>query len=128
MKKLILVLVTILIVISNLPFVKEMAGINFDYYRYSNYDGSITVHEIFSQNRVMSKKFALGEIDNKEYLVRFPMQEDRIIFRLFKINPLCFWRWGEYIYDWRFRLPYKSWNEIYKKRGKLKLRTNSQEF
>lgn len=77
-------IIILILIISNLPLSKELAGVNFDYYRYSNFDGTITEHEIFSQGRIMPKDFALGKSDGKEYLIRFPELKQRKLYRLFK--------------------------------------------
>lgn len=121
--------VLLILVISNLTFFKELVGLNKNYYRYSNYDGTVTRHEIFSQSRTMSKYFVKNIARTKRFINKNPDKSDTVLFRLFEINPLKFWRWYEYLTNWRYRLPYANWKHIRKRRGyDLKYANGLQEF
>ena len=121
-----------LLLITNWPAFKNVTGLNDWYYRYSNISGTFTVMEIPIQGR-MFKKPPKGEfILNRPnfYGCKAMPQNDTVVYRLFSINPLKFWRWGEYIFDWRYRLPYTDWEAIKKKRGfgYLKISKDCMEF
>ena len=117
--------ITLLIILSNLPPLKHILGLAIDeyHYRYSNINGSLTyvefkAHDIKGMYRSLSS-----------YKTHFPNANDTIMYRLYKRNLLCFWRWGEYIYDQRYKLPYKRWTEIRKRRGyDLEYSNNWQDF
>lgn len=130
MKKTIIIFLSIILIFSNLTTFQELSGINKGYYRYSNLTGTITSQEIFRQGRVLKKEFAQGKRDLTELKKLHPEIKDFQLYRLFKMNPLKFWRWAEYIYDWRYRLPYASWEDIEKTRGygDLEFGNGFQEF
>jgi hypothetical protein len=120
MKTVIKIIVALALIISNLPFVKEIFGINEDYYSYSNLSGTLTFQEIFWQGRVMRKSNVINT-RNRDW-TRFQQlnpknANDTIIYRHFKINPLKFWRWYEYAFDWRYKMPYVNWEDVVKVRG-----------
>ncbi len=116
--------------ITNIPGIKEISGANKAYYRYSNYNGTITSWEILSQGREIDKEYVKTISQNEQFKKMHPDTKDTTIYRLFEINPFHFWRWGEYIFNWRYRLPYKNWKEIKKRRGygELKYANSFQEF
>ena len=125
-------LVLVILLITNWPLFKNVTGLNDWYYRYSNISGTYTKMEIPIQGRKY-KKPPKGEfILNRPnfYGCKEMPQSDTIVYRLFAINPLKFWRWGEYIIDWRYRLPYTHWEAIRKKRGfgYLKISKDCMEF
>ncbi len=119
-----------LVVLSNLPPIQTITGLNFDYHRFSNKNGSYTFCEIPFKGRTYSRYRVLEDpYFWLEYEFYHPKSGDTILYRLFARNPLKFWHWAEYIYDWRFELPYKDWDEIKKKRGyELKNANNWQDF
>lgn len=98
----------ILIVVSNLyPFTTIIKKI-FDerHFRYSTFDGGSTFFEI------KQRDFRMAKLQFKQCVEANPGISDKNMYRLFKINPFAFWRWGDYIFNERYRLPYKSWSEI----------------
>lgn len=105
------------ILFTNWSGFKEISGINNNYYRYSNLSGTITKSETLWQGRVINKKTAFGKADWSNFKSQYPGSTDTLTYRLFKINPLKFWRWGEYIFNWRYRLPYADWEAIKRRRG-----------
>jgi hypothetical protein len=112
---------------SNITLFKEWLGFNNNFYKYSNGNGTVTVQEIFYQGREMEKSYPKTIFKYKPFVEEFPNSKDTILFRLFKLNPFHFWRWGEFIYSWRFRLPYKNWDEI-KLRRKPGFRVHQDGF
>ena len=109
------VIAVILLCIINVTGVKEITAINRDYYKYSNYGGTYTIYEIPSQGRTFNG--VVKTCSFPQFLQKYPGTHDTIVYRLFKINPLKFWRWYEYIFDWRYSLPYESWEAVVKRRG-----------
>ncbi|MFC4263275.1 hypothetical protein ACFOWM_10325 [Ferruginibacter yonginensis] len=117
--KTIIWLAAITVLLSNWPLIQNITGLNDWYYRYSNISGTFTMMENSIQGRLFKKP------PNGEFILNRPNfygcnlmpQSDTVVYRLFAINPLKFWRWGEYIFDWRYRLPYTDWDAIVKKRG-----------
>ncbi len=84
------------------------------HYRYSNANGSFTFYEFMSRN------FEMMKISHQECLLDHPKLKDKNVYRLFSKNPLAFWRWSMYLFDERYRLPYKDWKEIEQKRKTTK--------
>lgn len=127
-------IIAVTLLLSNWQGFKNLSGLNDWYYRYSNISGTYTVMEIPIQGRVYkefsTKYFILDKSALEECKIPHIPQSDTIVYRLFAINPLKFWRWGEYIFDWRYRLPYTDWEAIKKKRGfgYLKISKGCMEF
>jgi len=122
----------IVILFTNWPAFKNITGLNDWYYMYSNKSGSFTGIENPIEGRLFRKppggKFIINSPN--QYQCNTIPYSDTIVYRLFTINPIKFWRWGEYIFDWRYRLPYSNWNEIEKKRGfgRLSVSQNCMAF
>lgn len=53
-----------------------------------------------------------------------PAKENQKLYRLYKINPLCFWRWNNYLKN-SIHFEYKDWENIEKNRQKKGIDTNS---
>ena len=126
-------LVTVVLLLTNWPLFKNVTGLNDWYYRYSNISGTFTVMETPIEGRAFGEynKDAFILNKSKSYGCVKELQNDTIVYRLFAINPLKFWRWGEYIFDWRYhRLPYTDWAAIKEKRGfgYLKISNGCMEF
>jgi hypothetical protein len=114
-----------ILILSNVFPLKQLIKLLADerHYRYSNFDGSHTTVEFKSRGFGMMKKM------HQSCLSYHPYQKDKQLYRLFPKNPLAFWRWKDYFFDERYRLPYKNWNAIRKVRGKVKEATGcSLEF
>lgn len=95
MKKAILIVIGTILLIPNLPFIGKDISHRLDegYYRYANLDGSYTITQDFN-----FKSPGFSDL-HFEYWVKMtsPAQENRKLYRLYKINPLCFWRWKNYL-------------------------------
>lgn len=116
-KRSFLIIVVAVVVLSNIWPITAILKVTVDgdmYYRYSNYDGSNTSYEFKSWTLEMVKS------QHENCLKHHPNQEDRNLYRLFKRNPFAFWRWRLYIFDERYKLPYKDWKEIEKNRKSVK--------
>ncbi len=125
-------LVAIIILLTNWQGCKNITGLNNWYYKYSNISGTYTSSETPKKGRVYKRppggKFILNRPNF--YGCKDMPQSDTIVYRLFDINPLKFWRWGEYIFNWRYRLPYANWELIKQKRetGSLKNYKGCKQF
>lgn len=116
-RKKILIIIFVIVVLSNTWPFSAILKIMVDgdmHYRYSNFDGSNTSYEF------MSWTFENAKSQHKGCLENYPDQKDKNLYRLFKKNPLAFWRWRLYLFDERYKLPYKDWSEIERKRSSLK--------
>jgi len=95
--------------ISNLPFVNSYLLHRFDgdLFKYSNANASFTLHEIFD--------FKFSPISQRlidRYITEFhPDKKNQQVYRLYRINPLCLWRWSHYLITSR-DYEYRSWKEI----------------
>ena len=119
------------LLITNSQLFKNLTGLNDWYYLYSNISGNITVMENPRKGRIFRKpKSGILPICKNVNKANELPHSDTIIHRLFYINPLKFWRWGEYIFNWRYRLPYTDWEVIEKRRGfgYLKISKGCMEF
>jgi hypothetical protein len=89
-------------------------SVDADYYTYSNYSGTVTVAEDWYKRKLISNLSAFERV-NPACATR-GFESDTTMYRLFRKNPLAFWRWKDYLTDKRFDLPYADWNEIEKRR------------
>ncbi|QQD12684.1 hypothetical protein [Sphingobacterium sp. UDSM-2020] len=93
-KTIIIVLVSILL-IPNLPFINKYIAHRLDegHFRYANLDGSYVITQNFSFKSPGFSTFGFNEFIKRTE----PAKENRKLYRLYKINPLCFWRWKNYL-------------------------------
>lgn len=93
--KAILIVLAAMIVIPNLPFIGKDIHHRLDegYFRYSNIDGSYMITQDFHFKSPGFETFGF------EYWIKktSPPEENRKLYRLYKMNPLCFWRWSNYL-------------------------------
>ncbi len=99
----------IVVIVANLPFINKhiLHSLDDDTFKYSNNDASFTYTQGFGfKDSYFSKDInqLFIQYDNPE-----PINQE--IFRLYKINPLCFWRWYYYIVT-SLHFKYKSWSDI----------------
>ncbi len=103
------------LVLSNIPPLRFIYKVAFDktFYKYSNADASFTVQDYLGKEHSGIYSIRSGF---SNYLQKYPSTKNKILYRLFWRNPLCFWRWAEYIFVDEYKLPYKNWQEIEKVR------------
>ena len=104
MKKAILISITALVLLTNLPPVNWFLTENFSY---CNFDGSFKTQESGGKGNT----FLTCVRQYGYFLCQHPEKDiaDNNLYRTFTIKPWCFWQWKEYIfYSERFRLPYKD--------------------
>jgi hypothetical protein len=120
------------IIIANTPLAFGLIEVFFfqdNPYNYSNADGTFTVEVVsgFKSNPECSyhylslyKSYQDGAEPIGKRLRKDYPNADTVVYRLFWKNPLCFWRWYWYLTDEleQYNFPYKSWNEIKKRRPK----------
>lgn len=112
MKKIIFISLIVILVLPNIPIIgtQILRIIDGNYFRYSNNDASFTSIQnidIFSPWPSDKSSLKVQSITLDSTVT----SENQQIFRLYKINPLYFWRWRYYISVSRL-YPYKSWEEI----------------
>ncbi|MBD1433246.1 hypothetical protein H8B06_10440 [Sphingobacterium sp. DN00404] len=123
MKKKVIIWIVAVVVVSNLPIINGeiLRGVDSEYFRYSNADATFTYidHFGFKSGGYFNKRVSEEGIKRD-----LNSQGDTIeIFRLYRINPLCFWRWSYYIIVSR-QFRYKSWKEIEPRREPFNKRMN----
>lgn len=95
LKKAIIIVLAIILLIPNMPFIGKDIHHWLDegYFRYSNLDGSYMITQDFDFKSPGFSTFGF------EYFVKntSPAKENRKLYRLYKINPVCFWRWSYYL-------------------------------
>ncbi len=110
-RKLIKWSILFILALPNLPVVGTiiLAEIDQGYFRYANADGSYTGIEhidIFSPWKDKTLSYYFSEATR-------PKAANMEIYRLYKINPLCFCRWRYYLTVSR-HFTYRNWDEIKK--------------
>ncbi len=108
-RKWILIFASIIIFIPNLPVIGTtiIRKIDSDHFRYSNANASFTDIEHFDWMRPWISEWTVWAfIENTR-----PEARNMEVFRLYRINPLCFWRWRYYLMVSR-KFGYKSWDKI----------------
>lgn len=100
---------TIIVIVANLPLINEviLSALDHDTFRYSNNDASFTRIEKFGLKDGRINDWLTNRFVEETY----PSDNNKEIFRLYRINPLCVWRWRYYI-ETGINYRYKSWNEI----------------
>ena len=109
-----------LLVIVNIPPIKWLWGI--DDCRYSTDDGAFTFVEANLNGRdlvMCNRKF-------EDFKIEHP--NNSVLYRLCAINGLCFWKYGDYLFSKKYRMPYKSWEDIDRRRGELVVHSEFQDF
>ncbi len=93
-KRTIIITVIVTFIIVNLPIVNTeiLKRVDGDHLRYSNANGSFTYIQYFD----MLQPWISDWTAERFALERYPSEENKEVFRIHKINPLCFWRWRYY--------------------------------
>ncbi len=118
-----LTLIGILVItLFNIPPGKYLAAWIIDsyHYRYCNYSGSFTFTDQ-GHYEASHLKDALTSClkENAPLLAKPITAKDRVVYRLFWRNPICFWRWYDYCVNPAYKLPYISWAEVEARRKQL---------
>ncbi len=102
-KKIIVVL--LIIVFVNLPYISDfiLNTIDINHFRYSNANGSFTMRETFSL------KSGIYDRESMEWMNKD--KQNKQVYRLYPINPFCFWRWGYYL-NYSLSFDYKDWEDV----------------
>jgi len=112
--KIILFAIFSFLLIVNCPGVDRavLLWLDNEHFEYANQDGSFTFREDFS---FKNPPFTGGPFEN--YIAEYnPSEPNCKLYRLYKINPLAFWRWHHYLWISR-KYEYMDWSDIEKKRG-----------
>jgi hypothetical protein len=89
-------------------FIHEFEVVDMLHYSYSNSDDPSTIfHENFGS------PFNFRTTVSDEYRITHP-NNDTLLYRNFWKNPVCFWRWKEYLTDQKYTLPYISREDVSK--------------
>lgn len=99
-----------MVILTNFPILNSYFMSKWDgeaYFRYSNSNASFTFFDDVS--------FKSGAL-TPEIIERFieeenPKPANQTLYRVYRINPLCFWRWS-YYFGTSSDFQYKSWKEI----------------
>ena len=89
---------------------------------YSNANGMFTFDEVNYANRnyqLCLNNFRVFKLINKK---------DTILYRLTSKNPIKVWRWADYLFNKKYKLPYKLFKEVEKIRGAVENKTAWQAF
>lgn len=94
-KRAIFIVLGIMLLIPNIPFIGKDIDHWLDegYYRYANLDGSYMITQDFHFKSPGFSTFGFEQFIKE----KSPAKENRKLYRLYKINPLCFWRWSNYL-------------------------------
>lgn len=119
-KKVIIIWLICILIFPNLPLINKYIALKVDndYYRYSNNDGSYTFCQDFSFKSPGFSTFGFKRFIEETS----PSKENRTLYRLYRINPLCFWRWKKYFIESR-HFDYMDWKGIEERRNMLNKET-----
>ena len=108
------VLFAVMVILSNISPIHEAFSLfgDINHFRYSNLTGEFTfIEEWKGRDIAMMNRWWVNfkKIEKK----------DTTLYRLFTKNPIAFWRIRTFFADPKYKLPYKNWKEIERKRGKI---------
>lgn len=101
--------VLVFLAVVNLPVVNTeiLKRVDGDHFRYSNANGSFTYIQYMDILQPWVSEWTVKRFISDQH----PSDEYKELFRIYRINPLCFWRWRYYwIVSRNFK--YRSWDEI----------------
>lgn len=132
MKFALALIVFFVVLIFNIPPGRYLANwiIDNDHYRYCNYSGSFTSIDPghYEESHVRDALASCLKL-NAPLLTKPIKAQDRVVYRLFWRNPLCFWRWYDYCVNPAYALPYIRWSGVEKRRKQAGLKyTYCQSF
>ena len=99
----------IILTIPNLPIINKYIAHKIDegHFKYANLDGSFTMTQSFSFKSPGFSTFGFKHFIKETT----PSAENQELYRLYTINPLCFWRWNNYLRH-GIHFDYKEWSII----------------
>ena len=108
-----LITFSMIVVIANLPVINKqlLHALDQNHFRYSNLNASFTDEESFEFKDGYISDWPIERFIKETH----PSTENRTVYRLYRINPLCFWRWNYYL-SISNDFKYKDWKEIEKNR------------
>jgi hypothetical protein len=95
LKKGMLVFLLIVLVVNYVPPVKGLLDFGQKYYYTTLHEGALRRFELYKQEN--------------------PATTDTVLYRTFKRNPLLIWRWHDYLFHPRYKLPYIDPEQITRK-------------
>jgi hypothetical protein len=114
MKKFAVIVILIVLLSNFLPLENNVS--------YSNADGSFTFEEMNFKGRDYSMCFRKFDSYKKEH------HDNTVLYRITPILPWKFWHWKSYLFQDKYKLPFKSWNEISASRGVVENKSGYQDF
>jgi hypothetical protein len=118
--KIILITIVVVLIALNTPPLKWIVGR--EDISYSNATGSFTFEEMNFKGR--NYDMCLYRFN----IFKDTARNDTILYRLDRINFLKFWRWSNYLSEYKYKLPYKSWQDIALKKSDTETKSGFQDF
>ena len=124
-KRTLMILLGSIIIFSNLPIVNTevLKLTDSNNFRYSNNNATFTYIENFD----IFRNWISDEVVFNFISQTRPELHNMELYRLYRINPLCFWRWRYYL-SVSFQFKYKSWDDIKYDREPFKPNNMWQKF
>lgn len=115
----------IIVLIANLPILNKviLSAVDKDHFKYANNDGSFTYTESFA----FKDGYISSGLINIFKESQNATDSHKIVYRLYRINPLCFWRWSYYI-SISSNFKYRDWKNIASSRVKFDEESPWQDF
>jgi hypothetical protein len=110
LKKGMLVFLLIVLVVNYVPPVKGLLDFGQKYY-YTTLHGEVQPWEMPSKQPNFEGALRRFELYKQEN----PATTDTVLYRTFKRNPLLIWRWHDYLFHPRYKLPYIDPEQITRK-------------
>lgn len=124
--KTILIIFAVIVIIVNFPLFNKSFLLMFDgkgHFRYSNSNASFTREESLGFKDPFISNWSIERFVEETH----PAVGNKQIYRLYRINPFCFWRWHYYFSTSR-NFEYKSWKEIEPNRAPYNPEDRWQDF
>jgi hypothetical protein len=95
------ILLVVMVLLTNYTPLKGLLDLK-HVYHYSTLQGELQTAE----RPFKGCNYGCVEMVLEEYKRQYPQSGDTILYRTFKRNPLIFWRWHDYVFHPRYKLPY----------------------
>ncbi|MDR2282947.1 MAG: hypothetical protein LBE37_07060 [Sphingobacterium sp.] len=108
-KRAVFITIFVFFIVVNLPVINTeiLKRVDGDHFRYSNADASFTYIQFLDVLQPWISDWTVARFARE----RHPSEENKQVFRIYRINPLCFWRWRYYWVVSR-NFEYRSWKQI----------------